>query len=316
MVVCSGRAASTLAPVPSSSDLSQLEVFVRVVADGGFTAAADALGVSKSFVSRQIGQLEDRLGARLLNRTTRKLTLTDVGTVFYERCRRILDELEQAEAAVANLQAAPRGTLRLAVPMSFGVGYVAPAVAEFLCSHDELSIDMELSDRRVDLLDEGFDLAIRIGQLSDSSMIARKLASTQLVVVASGEYVASHPRVQSPADLRDHPCLLYSYSPNGHHWELSDGKTSETVAVSGRVTANNGEALGRLAAAGHGLVLLPDFIAAGPLQRGEVVRVLPRWSAGGHVWAIYPHSRHLSPKVRLFVDYLALRWSDPPWRIA
>ncbi len=312
-----GAIATTLSPeanVASSSDLSQLEVFVRVVTDGGFTAAADGLGVSKSFVSRQIGHLEDRLGARLLNRTTRKLTLTDIGAVFYERCRRILDELAEAEGAVTNLQSAPRGMLRIAAPMSFGVGHVAPAVAEFLHRHPELSVNIDFSDRRVDLLDEGFDLAIRIGALADSSMIARKLATTHLVVVASPAYLAAHPKIETPAALRDHECLQYAYSPTGQQWRLTDGKNTVTVEATGRVTGNNGEGLAQFAAAGLGCALMPDFIIAGPLTRGEVVRVLPGWCQASAVSAVYPHNRHLSAKVRVFVDFLAERWSDPPWQ--
>lgn len=297
----------------SMNELGQLEVFVRVVADGGFTAAAASLGVSKSFVSRQLGALEDRLGARLLNRTTRKLTLTDIGTVFYERCRRILDELTDAQGAVTSMQSAPRGILRLALPMSFGITHVAPEIARFLDRHPELSVDVDLSDRRVDLLGEGFDLAIRIGALSDSSMIARKLATSCVVLVASPAYLAAHGRPSEPEAIRTHACLHYAYSPTGHSWRLENGERAVTVAGEGRVTANNGDALRELAIAGQGIARLPDFIVNASLADGRLEHVLPGWGESGAIWAVYPHSRHLSAKVRLFVEFLAERWATPPW---
>jgi DNA-binding transcriptional LysR family regulator len=294
-------------------DLAQLEIFVHVVDDGGFTSAAHNLGVSKSFVSRQLGALEDRLGARLLNRTTRKLTLTDIGTVFYERCRRVLDELTEAEAAVTNLQTAPRGTLRLAAPMSFGVRYVAPEVAAFLAEHDELSIDIDLADRRVDLLDEGFDLAIRIGKLADSSLIARKLGASDLLMVASPAYLDRRGRPEHPRELREHDCLLYAYSPNNTSWQLEGEGGSITVPVTGRVGANNGDAIAVAARAGLGIARLPDFIAAPLVREGACEQVLSKWTESYGIWAVYPHNRHLSAKVRLFVEFLAERWATPPW---
>jgi DNA-binding transcriptional LysR family regulator len=295
------------------NELSQLEVFVRVVGDGGFTAAAASLGVSKSFVSRQLGALEDRLGARLLNRTTRKLTLTDIGGVFYERCRRILDELIEAEGTVTSLQTSPRGTLKVALPMSFGVSHGTQEVARFLERHPELSVEMDLSDRRVDLLGEGFDLAIRIGVLSDSRMIARKLASSCLVLVASPAYLDAHGRPNDTADLRRHACLQYAYNPSGQTWRLSDGKREASVTTQGRVSANNGEALREMAKAGQGIARLPDFIVNAALADGSLEQVLPEWAEAGVIWAVYPHSRHLSAKVRLFVEFLAERWASPPW---
>ncbi len=295
------------------SELGQLEVFVRVVADGGFTAAAHSLGVSKSFVSRQLGHLEDRLGARLLNRTTRKLTLTDIGGVFYERCRRILDELGDAEGAVTSMQTAPRGTLRVALPMSFGVTYACAALARFVQRYPELNVDMDLSDRRVDLLGEGFDLAIRIGTLPDSSMIARKLATTCLVIVASPAYLDAHGRPTTAEQIREHACLQYAYHPSGNAWRLGDGTREVTVMAQGRITANNGEALREMAIAGHGLVRLPDFIVNTAIAEGALEVVLPQWRDSSAIWAIYPHSRHLSAKVRLFVEFLAEQWATPPW---
>jgi len=296
-------------------DLSQLEVFVRVVDEASFTSAAESLGVSKSFASRQVSALEDRLGARLLNRTTRKVTLTDVGRVFHERCTRILEELQDAEAAVSQLQNAPRGTLRLSAPMSFGVRYVAPIVAEFMVAHAELAVDVHFNDRRVDLIEEGFDLAIRIGKLADSSLIARKVASTELVLVASPGYLAAHGTPESPEDLRGHSCLLYAYQSSGHQTWALDGpsETQSVVHVHGRAVINNGEALLEATRWGLGVCSMPDFLAADDLLSGTLVRVLPDWGSASAVWAIYPHTRHLSAKVRLFVEALNTALEHPPW---
>lgn len=297
-------------------DLEQLQIFVHVVRDGGFTQAAQSLGVSKSFASRQVGALEDRLGARLLNRTTRKLTLTDVGAVFYETCRRVLDELAEAEASVTDLQTAPRGTLRVAAPMSFGVRYVAPEIATFLARHDELAIHLDLADRRVDLLDEGFDLAIRIGKLADSSLVARKLGVTDVLLVASTAYLDARGRPKVPDDLREHECLHYAYSASTQVWTLTSEGDSVTVPVRGRVAANNGDAIAAAVRGGLGIAQLPDFLAAPLVREGGVEIVLPKWVDTLGIWAIYPHNRHLSAKLRLFVDFLAERWAEPAWRCA
>jgi DNA-binding transcriptional LysR family regulator len=304
---------SLYARAPAMHDLAQLEIFVHVVQDGGFTQAAQSLGVSKSFVSRQLGALEDRLGARLLNRTTRKLTLTDVGSVFYERCKRVLDELSEAEHEVSDLQNVPRGTLRMSAPMSFGVRYVAPEVAAFAAKHDQLAVELDFSDRRVDLLDEGFDLAIRVGNLPDSSLVARKLGVSDVLLVASADYLDRRGRPTHPRELREHECLLYAYSP-GTQWVLEGEDGTVTVPVHGRVTANNGDAIAAAVRAGLGIAPLPDFIAAPLVRDGSAELVLAKWTNTFGIWAIYPHHRHLSAKVRQLVDFLAERWAEPAWR--
>jgi DNA-binding transcriptional LysR family regulator len=296
------------------SDLSQLEVFVRVVDAGSFTAAAEQLGVSKSHVSRQVSALEDRLGARLLNRTTRRVTPTDVGNVFHERCARILEELVDAEAAVTSLQTRPRGLLRLSVPVSFGIRYVAEAVADFMLEHPELEVDVQFSDRVVDLVDDAFDLAVRIGRLADSSMIARKLAASSSHVCASSDYLERHGAPQGPEDLRDHACLLYAYQFTGStSWQLEGSGREVTVHVTGPMVSNNAEAMIAAACRGLGLVFIPDLLLVDEVKAGRLVPVLPGWSAEAAVWAVYPHHRHLSAKVRLFVDALAERFASPPW---
>jgi DNA-binding transcriptional LysR family regulator len=294
-------------------NLTQLEIFVLVVETGSFTAAAKALSVSKAHVSKQVRALEDRLGARLLNRTTRKVATTDIGASFYERCRRILDELGDAESAVTDLQTTPRGTLRVTAPGAFGITYVAPAMAQFMVEHDELVVDMCFSDRSIDLLEEGFDLGIRIGRLPDSSLIAKRLAETCTHVCGSPEYFDRHGRPQRPEDLRHHDCLRYAYQNSGQSWRLGGPEGDVSVPVSGRVVANDGDALLAAARLGLGLCFIPDFYVTDDLASGRLERVLTQWATPTPIWAIYPHSRHLSAKVRLFVDYLAERFAEPPW---
>lgn len=296
-------------------DLSQLELFTRVVETGSFTAAAAQLGVSKSFVSRQLGALEDRLGARLLHRTTRKVTLTDVGRVFHQRCARILEELEDAELAVSNLQNHARGTLRISAPMSFGVRYVAPVVASFMRQHPELTVDIDFSDRRVDLVEEGFDVAVRIGRLADSSFVARKLAESQTVIVASEAYLEARGVPRTPYELREHACLRYAYQSGGAQtWQLEGpGGKEVAIHVHGRAISNNGDALLEAAMEGLGIALAPDFLACRALREGRLRRILTDWGWPTRVWAVYPHSRHLSAKVRLFVEHLREVFQGPTW---
>ena len=299
------------------SRVVDLEIFVEVVDQGSFTHAADRLGVSKSFVSKQISALEDHLGVRLLNRTTRKIATTDAGLAFYERARRILDDIDEAERAVMQLNTAPRGTLKISAPMTFGLQYLTPIATQFMCENDELTIDVDFSDRQVDVIDEGFDLAIRIGNLADSSFIAKKIADIRLVVCASPEYLERFGRPQKPADLASHKCMHYAYqaSPNTWRFESEEGEVVH-VAVEGRFRANNGVALQEAARRGLGICILPDFIANEDLKRGTLVEVLSEWMPENRaIWALYPHNRHLSAKVRLFIDYLADQLNPTPWII-
>ncbi len=295
--------------------LGPIAAFVRVVETGSFTAAASALGVSKSQVSRSVRTLEDRLGARLLHRTTRAVAPTEAGSAFYARCARILSDLEEAEEAVVHLQSAPRGTLRLSLPQSFGVRYLAPLIADFMVTYPEVRVEASFSERRVDLVDEGFDLAIRIGALDDSSLIVRKLGSTCRHVLASPGYLARRGWPKTPADLREHDCLQFTYQTSGTSWIFRDADQDVSVRVSGRLTANSGEALAAAACAGIGLVWLPDFLVADELRSGRLISVFgERPDPGLAIWAVYPHSRHLAPKVRLFVDMVAAHLGErPPW---
>lgn len=296
--------------------LDELEAFVKVVEVESFSEAGRQLGISKSYVSKQLSKLEDRLGARLLNRTTRQLTLTDVGAMFYERCVEVLEELEEAEVAVSQLQGTPRGVLRLSLPMSFGVKYLSPVVSDFIRQYNDLKVEIAFSDRTVNIVDEGFDLAVRIGRLKDSSLIARKLTETRVHLVASPSFLEEHGKPGHPSDLKDYPCLRYTYQTGGANWQFVSSETGEEVSVKvdGPMTVNNGDAILEATRHGVGCAVLPDFFINEHLTTGELVKVLDGWDCGDSaIWAIYPHNRHLSAKVRLFVDFLAESLSRTPW---
>ena len=297
-------------------DLMDMAAFARVVEASSFSGAARELGVSKSAVSKQVSRLEDRLGVRLLNRTTRRLSLTEAGARFYEGCQRMLAEAEGAREAVTPLAAAPRGVLRVNAPMTFGVRHLSPALPALMARCPELSVDLVLNDRVVDLVEEGFDVGLRIGQLRESSLIARRLADAPMLVCAAPGYLERAGVPARPEDLGGHPCLIYSYIEAGTVWRCrsADGGAAR-VRVKGRLVANNGEALLAAARAGLGICRLPSFIVGDAVRAGDLVRLLPAWqvhpAAGIH--AIYPAHRHLSPKVRVFVDFLAERFGAPPY---
>jgi DNA-binding transcriptional LysR family regulator len=294
--------------------LDDMLAFIRVVDTRSFTAAAEKLGLSKSAVSRRMTDLENRLGARLLNRTTRSLSITEVGQAFYERCSRIVADVEEAERAVADLHAEPRGTLKINAPMSFGMIHLAPAIAEFLRRHPGLEIDMDLNDRFVDLIEDGYDVAVRIGRLRDSSLVARRLAPNRQVVVGSPAYFKTHGRPTQPDDLVQHNCLLYTNVSPPDQWHFTVAGKPCTIKVSGTLRVNNGEVLREAALAGQGITMLPTFLLGEQIARSQLdvalTEFLPSDSA---VYAVYPHSRHLSPKVRVFVDFLAGRFGPVPY---
>lgn len=298
-------------------------VFARVVEANSFSAAARRLGQSKSAVSKQVARLEDRLGARLLNRTTRRLSPTEVGAALYERCARIAAEVEEAELAVTRLHAAPRGTLRVNAPVSFGHLHLAPVIPAFMERYPELAVDLTLSDRFVDLVEEGYDLVVRIARLEESSLIVRKLAPARRIVCAAPAYVERHGAPAVPADLARHRCLLYAQQAVQHEWHFTDragGRHAVRVAgaSAGTFQVNNGDALRAVLLQGFGLALLPTFLAGEDIAAGRLVRLLPdHEDVFGTIAALYPHSRHLSPKVRAFVDFLAERFGpQPAWDAA
>ena len=295
--------------------LAAIEAFVRVAEAQSFSQAARRLRSSKSAVSRNVGALEFELGVRLFHRTTRSLTLTEAGRGYFERATRILADLEEANLAVSQLQSAPRGRLRVSAPMSFGFLHLAPALPDFLARYPEVAVDLAMNDRFVDLIDEGFDVAVRIGAMEDSSLIARKVAPIRRVVCASAAYFNSRGLPLSPDDLKGHECLLNSNIASSQEWRFTalDGK-SWPVEVKGRLSANNGDALRAAALKGLGIVNLPTFIVGGDLQAGALVTALDKFiTQDMALSAVYPHSRHLSPKVRAFVDFLADRFGPRPY---
>lgn len=295
-------------------DLSAMAVFAAIAEAGSLTVAAERLSLSKSAVSKQLSRLEERLGARLVNRNTRQVSLTEVGTVYFEFCARILEEAEAAEAAVANLQGAPRGRLRVNAPMSFGTMHLAQALTGFAKQYPEIVVDMELTDSFVDLVDSGFDVAVRISAMQDSTLIARQLAPARRMMVASPDYLARFGVPEHPRDLRDHNCLIYTLAPNPGTWTFQTDEGTMPIQVSGTMRSNNGEVLREAAIAGIGILVDPTFITYRAIRDGRLVPVLTGFDLGqSGIHAVYPNRRHLSPKVRAFIDFLSDHFGDPPY---
>lgn len=293
-----------------------MSVFVSVVEAGSFSGAAQRLGIAKSIVSRRINALESRLGTNLFHRTTRRFSLTETGLAYFERARRILADVAEADDIARQLQGELKGKLRLAAPMSFGSRHLAPAIVEFLTNHPQLDIDLDLNDRRVELVSEGYDLAIRIGKLPDSSLIARTLAPCRHVVCASPVYLAAHGTPVTPSDLAaHHTCLAYSNRPASEQWRLRVGDEWKEVPVTARrLGVNNGEVLCAAAIGGLGLVVLPTFIVSDAISSGALTIVLSNYEFfDTSIYAIWPPNRQLSTKVRALVDFLANRFGGKPY---
>lgn len=279
-----------------------LREFVAVVEHGGFTAAADALDVSASFVSRQVKKLEARMGARLLHRTTRRVRLTDMGQIYFDRSSDILAQLATLESDMADLQQKPKGKIRMTAAGLYCEGYVAPAVAEFTTRYPEVSIDLQEIIDVVDLVEEGFDLAIRMSALTESSLVARKIVSRRLMVAASPSYLAQHGTPKTPDDLNLHNCLMLSHMS----WRFEFPDAIRSVRVRGNWTSNNGIALVAAAVRGNGLVRLADYYLTDHLQRGELVPVLENYEVSdAATWIVYPDRHHLPARVRFLIDFLA-----------
>ena len=294
-------------------NLSAMELFARVVQEGSFSAAARSLDLTPSAISKQIGRLEDRLGARLITRTTRRFALTEEGRAFHERTVRILAEVAEAEQAVSDLRGEARGTLKVNAPFAFGRLHIAPLLPLFLERHPALRIDMTFNDRFIDLVDEGVDLVIRIGELADSSLMARRLARNRRVVCGAPDYFRRNGKPKHPAELTRHNCLVYTYRALRNDWQFigPDG-VEQSVLVSGNLEANNAEALHAGILGGLGLGLLPLWLVGHDLKAGRLVEALPGYHApDSAIYAVYPPGRHLSPKVRLFIDFLAERFAEP-----
>jgi DNA-binding transcriptional LysR family regulator len=295
---------------------ADMQMVVSVVEAGSISAAAERLNLAKSAVSRRLAELEARLGVSLIHRTTRRLNLTDSGRAYYARCVAILADLEEAEAAVSQAHGALKGTLKVALPLAFGLLHLAPLIQAFMTRHPDVRFELDFNDRQIDLMQEGFDLAIRIATLEDSSLIARRLAPIRHVVCASPAYLARHGTPHAASDLAQHACLAYSNVRDPGLWSFhGPGGESGQVRVPVRLAASSGEFLMRAAIAGEGLVLLPSFYVHEALRAGRLLPLL-----ADHVWpelaayAVYPPTRHLSSRVRAFIDFLAERLAgDPYW---
>jgi len=296
---------------------SEMLIFVRCVEEGGFSAAARSLDMTPSAISKQIRRLEDRLGARLFHRTTRRISLTEVGRDFFERCSRIMADIEAAEEAVSRLQDKVRGTLRLTATAAFARSEVVPRINRFLLRYPEINIEIQLADRPVDLVEEGFDLAILLQeQVNDPSLVARRLASNRRIVVAAPEYVERHGVPRTPEQLLQHNCLtLYNISRfNDWEFELPDGGR-RVIHVSGNFRANSAAALYEAALAGVGLARLSTWLVAPQIKEGRLLHLLPEYThEDSAYYVLFPHGRHLSRKVRAFVDFLVEEFTPvPPW---
>lgn len=297
-----------------ASDLNALQVFAKVVQTGSFTGAALALKMPKSTVSQRVSELEERLGVRLLQRTTRKLGLTDAGRIYYDHCIRIVAEVEAADRAVAKLQETPRGLLRVTVPAS--TQFLGPVFSEFLTRCSGVQLEVLCTDRSVDLVEESFDVAIRAGGLSDSTLIARNLGFSHFVLVASPRYLKKHGRPRSPEDLANHDCLIFGVGAQPRVWHLTQGNEARDVSLTPKLSVNDLDVLQSAAVGGVGVALLPDFRCVGDLRAKRLELVLPTWQAPAQpIHAVYPSSRHLSPKVKVMLDHLQKR-APAAWGLA
>ncbi len=278
--------------------------FVYVAEYESFTKAAKKIGISTAQVSRQVSALEKRLNIKLLYRTTRRVSLTEEGQVFYQHCRAVLDGLDAAEQAVSNLQSKPQGRIKLTAPVTYGEQQLLPLMNDFMVRYSDIEVTAFLSNQTVDLLEGGYDLAIRIGKLSDSTMMAKKLSSRTNFVCAAPAYIKKHDIPNSLNELNQHNCLLGTLD----HWHFKEEGKERNIRVTGRVRYNSGYSLADAALKGLGIVQLPDYYVKKHLESGELVSILDNYREPEEaIWAVYPHNRHLSPKIRLLVDFLAER---------
>jgi DNA-binding transcriptional LysR family regulator len=295
-----------------------ITAFARVVEAGSFARAAERMGVSVSAVSRHVSELEAHLDARLLNRTTRRLSLTEGGQAFYERCVQLLADLDEAEVAVTSASILPRGTLRLTSSATFASRHLASAIAAFILRHPRIRFDVELSERVVDLVDEGFDLAVRIGAVGSQNLVARKIGMTGLVCCAAPTYLERHGEPSEPGELSKHACLTYEHMPNRNVWTFRDPDGGErAVRISGPAQANNGRFLEALATEGAGIACEPDFIVGPDVHSGRLKPILVPFAPPPlPIYVVYPSRRHLSAKVRAFADFLFERFGNERWGVA
>ncbi len=295
--------------------LDAMQAFTKVVASGSYAEAARQLGLTRSAVSKGVIELEQILGARLLDRTTRKVGPTEAGLAYYERCLAILADIEETELQVSQLHDEPRGTLKLNAPMSFGILHVGRAIADFMAAYPNIKVELFLNDRFVDPIEEGFDLTIRIAELDDSSLIARKLAPGRRVLAASPEYISAYGEPETPDDLANHSCLNYGHTTVLQRWQLIHNGKDLTAPINSRLCSNNGDVLRVAALAGQGITLLPTFLVGNDIQAGRLHVVLPDYPPTElGIYALYAPNKYLAAKVRVLIDFLVDRFGpEPPW---
>ncbi len=297
-------------------DLNDIVVFTKVVETKSFTGAADALGLPKSTVSRKLAQLEERLGVRLVQRTTRKLALTEIGEAYYDRCARIVSDLAAAEQLVTDMQSTPRGRLRVTATVDFSTQYVGAIVSDFIMQHPDINVELEAGDRIVDLIEDGYDVAIRfsMGPLPESTLIARKLCDIALVLVAAPSYLEKHGLPKTVEELDEHDHVLFTPNSRSQSWTLTNGTATHEFGRPARFASNNYGAVRDVAVAGGGITLIQDFMVYDYVASGKLVRVLPEWTTGViEVHAVYPARQNLPPRLTLFLDHMAKALNPPPW---
>lgn len=292
-----------------------MNTFISVVEAGGISAAATRMNIAKSVISRRLKELEAHLGVELFHRTTRRMNLTDSGHTFYQQSVRILADLIEAEHATSRFHGALKGNLKVALPLSFGLMHLGPAINAFLEAHPEIRFDLDFNDRQVDLLAEGFDLAIRIANLPDSSLIARRIVPINITLCASPTYLDRNGKPNSPTALTHHQCLAYNLTSNYEYWNLYDVEGQVTrIKITPYLKASNGEFLRDAAVDGLGIALIPTFIVYKEIESGALVPILDRYCYSSlAVYAIYPQTRHLSQRVRVFIDFLIKRFEKCPY---
>jgi DNA-binding transcriptional LysR family regulator len=295
--------------------LTSMAVFVHAVEHGTFRATAKSFRISPTMVGLHVAELEQRVGARLLNRTTRQQSLTDIGRYYYERCKKLLADVDETERAAAQLQGQPRGLLRITAPVTFGVHALAPALHEFLSEHPEVQLELTLEDRVVNIVEAGYDLAIRIGPLPDSNLIARKLGDYRMMVAASPAYLARHGQPRAPGELTNHACLGFAYWDGPGAWRFRSARGELRVPVSGPLTINNGEALRMAALAGTGVILQPELLLAQDVNRGHLRALLPGWHASSRaIHVVHVRDSRRTPKLDRFAAFIRQRFGRPTLR--
>ena len=295
-------------------DLNDIVVFTKVVETKSFTGAAEQLGLPKSTVSRRLAQLEERLGVRLVQRTTRKLALTEIGEAYYARCARIVQDVAAAEQVVTDMQATPRGRLRITAPIDLSHRWIGGIAAAFCADHADITVELDATDRVVDLIEESFDVAVRFGQLAESTLIARKLCTIAMVLVASPSYLARRGTPATADELEAHDQLLFTPSPRNRSWTNVPGDASVEIAGPARFSSNNYGAVRDIAVAGGGIALLSDFMISDDIRSGVLVPVLPAWGTRPlDVHAVYAARTNLPPRLSLFLEHLARSLNPPPW---